>query len=405
MTLAKEITLPNGVTVKNRLLKSAMSEQLGDKAHNPTDRLIRLYRAWAEGGIGICVTGNVMVDRGALGEPKNVVLDKESDLEAFRRWAEAGRGNDTHIWMQLNHPGKQTPKFLASEPVAPSAVPLEGGISKGFNTPRELTEKEIHTIIQRFATSAGLAKDAGFTGVQIHGAHGYLVNQFLSPHHNRRDDDWGGTLENRMRFVLEIYKAIRTAVGNDFPVGIKLNASDFRHGGFTVEDAIQVAIALEEQGIDLVEISGGSYENPKMMGSPSANDKEGYFLEYAAAMSDALTVPLSLTGGFRSSTAMASALDSGAADMIGVARPLALEPDFPNRILADAGYAIHLPRLSTGMRALDAITAIGLTWYEYQMYILGKGKPANPTANAWLSVALTFWRMGTHGFAQRRAKK
>jgi len=154
-----------------------------------------------------------------------------------------------------------------------------------------------------------------------------------------------------------------------------------------------------------VEISGGSYENPKMMGSPSANDKEGYFLEYAAAMSEALQVPLALTGGFRSGGAMACALESGAADIIGVARPLALEPDFPNRILADIQYGIQLPGVSTGMRAVDAMTAIGLTWYEYQMYLLGKGKPANPAANAWLSVALTFWRMGAHGFAQRRAKK
>jgi len=248
MTLSDSITLPNTTQIKNRLFKSAMSEQLGDKAHNPTEGLDRLYRTWATGGIGVSVTGNVMVDRTALGEPRNVVLDEQSDLDRFRSWAEAGKENNTQLWMQLNHPGKQSPKFLDREPIAPSAVPLEGGLSKAFGMPRELAESEIFNIIQHFTVSSRLARETGFTGVQIHGAHGYLVNQFLSPHHNRRQDDWGGSLENRMRFVVEIYNAIRNEVGKDFPVGIKLNASDFRDGGFTIEEAIKVAVTLETQG-------------------------------------------------------------------------------------------------------------------------------------------------------------
>ncbi|MCG8632902.1 MAG: NADH:flavin oxidoreductase/NADH oxidase family protein [Desulfobacterales bacterium] len=409
MSLSQSITLPNNTRIKNRLFKSAMSEQLGDKAHNPTDRLATLYRTWAAGGIGVSVTGNVMVDRNALGEPRNVVLDGQSDLDAFKTWAEAGKENNTQLWMQLNHPGKQSPKFLDTEPVAPSAVPLEGGLSKAFGMPRELTEPEILNIIQSFALSSRLAKETGFTGVQIHGAHGYLVNQFLSPHHNRRSDDWGGSLENRMRFVTEIYKAIRNEVGKDFPVGIKLNASDFREGGFTIEEAIQVAVTLETLGIDCVEISGGSYEHPKMMGSPSGspakNGNEGYFTGFAAAMKKSLTVPLVLTGGFRSGSAMEAVLQSGAADIIGLARPLAMAPDFPNRLLADTAHGISLPRVSTGIRSLDAITSLGLTWYEYHLYTMGKGREVNPEASAWLSVFLTFWRLGAHGFAQRRAKK
>jgi len=403
--LSRTITLNAGTTLKNRLFKSAMSEQLGDNTHAPTEKLVRLYHTWAGGGVGLSITGNVMVDRSALGEPRNVVLDTASDLDKFKAWAAAGKQNNTQIWMQLNHPGKQSPAFLSPKPVAPSAVPLEGGMSKAFNTPRELTEPEILTIIDKFARSAALAKAAGFTGVQIHGAHGYLVNQFLSPRHNQRSDDWGGSLENRMRFVIEIYEAIRTAVGSEFPLGIKLNASDFKEGGFTIEEAIEVAISLENKGLDLVEISGGSYENPKMMGSNTMDEKEGYFLDYAAAMKKSLTLPLVLTGGFRSAKAMEEALADNAADIIGLARPLALEPDFPDRLLKDSGHGIALPRLSTGMRGLDAMTAIGLTWYEYQMYQLGKGKPANPKANEWLSVFLTFWRMGAHGFSQRRAKK
>jgi 2,4-dienoyl-CoA reductase-like NADH-dependent reductase (Old Yellow Enzyme family) len=404
-SLSDSITLKNGTTIKNRIFKSAMSEQLGDKAHNPTHKLPRLYQTWAMGGTGLSVTGNVMVDRTALGEPKNVVLDGLSDLEAFKRWARAGTDNNTQLWMQLNHPGKQTPNFLDKEPVAPSAVPLEGGLSKVFNTPRELTDPEILIIVQKFATSAGLAKAAGFSGVQIHGAHGYLVNQFLSPHHNRREDGWGGSRDKRMRFVLEIYTAMRHQVGEDFPIGIKLNASDFREGGFTIDQAIEVAKALEAAGIDLVEISGGSYEHPKMMGSPSQKDKEGYFIDYAHAMKKALKVPLVLTGGFRSAPAMSQALESGAADLIGLARPLGLDPDFSQKIMETPDYSIVLPRLTTGFKGVDAMVSLGLTWYEYQLYLMGRGKIPDPKANAWRSVFLTFFRLGAHGFTRRRAKK
>ena len=419
-SLSDRITLTNGVEIKNRLFKSAMSEQLGDKFHNPTDELVQLYHTWAMGGIGVSVTGNVMVDRTALGEPRNVVLDEKSDLEKFNAWADAGRANHTHLWMQLNHPGKQTPKFLDPEPVAPSPIPLEKGLSKVFNTPRELTEDEIEIIIQQFGVSAGLAKKTGFTGVQIHSAHGYLINQFLSPHHNRRTDQWGGPLKNRSRFVMEVYHAIRRAVGEDFPVAIKLNSSDFRDGGFSLEEAIQVAVKLEKAGINLVEISGGSYENPEMMGSPAKKptedpaknsertkektDREGYFLDYAKAIADSLTIPLVLTGGFRSGTAMENAINDGATDMIGLARPLAMEPNFPNRLLEDRSLSISLPRLSTGIRALDKTISIGLTWYEYQLYTIGKGKKVNPNASEWRSVFQTFWRLGVHGFTQRRAK-
>ena len=184
LKLADNFTLKNGQVIKNRLFKSAMSEQLGDKQCNPQLGLAKLYGRWAKGGIGIAMTGNVMVDRGALGEPKNVVLDEQSDLNLFKAWAKAGKQNGAHIWPQLNHPGKQIPSFIVNEPVAPSAISLGRGLEKGFNTPRALTEPEIDVIIQKFATAAKLSKQAGFTGVQIHGAHGYLVSQFLSPRHN-----------------------------------------------------------------------------------------------------------------------------------------------------------------------------------------------------------------------------
>ena len=185
-----------GITIKNRFFKSSMSDQLGDKNLNPTMGLIKLYDTWAQGGTGLLMTGNVMVDRQALGEPKNVVLDYKSDLDVFKRWSKASQKAGTKVWMQLNHPGKQIPKFLCKEPVAPSAIPLGGGLEKNFNAPKALTIEGIQTIIKQFASAARLAKETGFDGVQIHGAHGYLVSQFLSPRHNKRTDEWGGSIEN-----------------------------------------------------------------------------------------------------------------------------------------------------------------------------------------------------------------
>ena len=328
MTRTTQLNSPVEITpttvARNRLFKSAMSEQLADRNNAPTPDLIQLYTTWARGGTGVLVTGNVMIDRNALGEPRNVVLDEQSDPELFRRWAEAGTANDTQLWMQLNHPGKQIPNLISKEPVAPSAIPLEGGLEKSFNCPRALTEPEIEELVRRFAWAAARAKEWGFTGVQIHGAHGYLVNQFLSGHHNRRDDQWGGSLENRMRFLREIYRAIRTEVGEDFPIGVKLNSADFQRGGFSEEESMQVIQTLQADGLDLVEVSGGNYENPSMVGAnvkESTLQREAYFLEYAEQARRLLDIPLVVTGGFRSAPAMNDALASGATDMIGLARP------------------------------------------------------------------------------------
>ena len=403
--LSSPCTVPSGNRIKNRLFKSAMSEQLGDSNHNPTRALVRLYEVWARGGIGLAVTGNVMVDRSALGEPKNVVLDARSDLSLFERWAAAGRKSGTHLWMQLNHPGKQIPKFLAREPVAPSAVPLGAGLERVFNLPRELSEPEILDITDKFAASAGLAKRAGFSGVQIHGAHGYLVSQFLSPHHNRRKDRWGGSLENRMRFVREVFRRMREAVGEGFPVGIKLNSADFMKGGFSPEESMAVASRLQAEGIDLIEISGGTYERPAMMGhrtKDSTRRREAYFLEFAQRLRPKLDIPLVVTGGFRSGTAMQKALESGALDMIGMARPLALEPDLPNKLLADGSYAAEFEDPTTGSALVDKMTMLSITWYEAQLARIAKGRRPDPHLSPWRVVAGMIGRTGIHAFARRR---
>ena len=400
------LELPCGLRLKNRFLKSAMSEQLADRGHGPTPGLARLYRLWAEGGVGLQVTGNVMVDRTALGEPRNVVLDERSDLGAFERWAEAGRRHGAHLFMQLNHPGKQANRFLSREPVAPSAVPVGAGLEQAFNPPRALADGEIGRIVERFATAARLAQRTGFTGVQIHGAHGFLVSQFLSPRHNRRTDRWGGSAENRRRFVLEVYRAIRAAVGGRYPVCIKLNSADFQRDGFTEEESLAVGEALAAAGIDLIEVSGGTYEAPAMIGavpSRTIREREAYFVDYAEQAVARLRAPVALTGGFRSGPAMRDALGRGATDLVGMARPFALCPDFPNRLLADGNAALEIRRPSTGIRVLDLFSMLDVTWYEAQLDRMARGRAPRPGLSAWRAVAQTAGRVGLHVFARRRA--
>ncbi|WP_373950925.1 NADH:flavin oxidoreductase/NADH oxidase family protein [Vibrio pomeroyi] len=411
ISLSEPFTLSNGQVIKNRLFKSAMSEQLGDKQHNPKAGLATLYQRWAKGGIGLSMTGNVMVDRNALGEPKNVVLDERSDLTQFQAWASAGKQNGSQIWMQLNHPGKQIPKFLCDKPVAPSAISLERGLEKGFNTPRALTDSEIHEVIGKFALSAKLAKQAGFTGVQIHGAHGYLVSQFLSSRHNQRNDKWGGSLDNRLRFVLELYRSIRAEVGEGFPVGIKLNSADFMKGGFTEAESMHVVQALSREGVDLIEISGGTYESPSMMGSKNKNEpvkastakREAYFLDYMVKVRKLVSTPLVVTGGFRTAPAMNEALQTSATDFIGIARTMAVDPDFPNKLIENPSHGMPLDVPTTGKPALDKVAMVGLVWYEHQMWRIAAGKNADPKLSALGVVIKTILSAGWHAFKKRRA--
>ncbi len=402
--LSEPLSLPCGATLPNRIAKSAMSEILAPN-HAPTQGLCRLYRRWSEGGVGLSITGNVMIDRRALGEPDNVVLEDDRDLAAFEAWAAAGSTAGNALWMQLNHPGKQSPRFLSPETVAPSAVPFGKVLEKGFAPPRALTEPEIEDLIQRFATSASLAQRAGFGGVQIHGAHGYLVSQFLSPHHNVREDGWGGSPENRARFVLAVYDAIRAEVGPAFPVSIKLNSADFQRGGFAEEDSIDVMQQLQERGIDLIEVSGGTYESPAMTGWKSDRSKarEGYFLDFLERARGALTVPLCITGGFRTPVGMAAAVE-GAADVVGLARTLAVQPEFPKQVLAGEEVASRVGRLTTGNRAIDTISMLEVSWYENQLARMADGKDPLPDMGAWRSVAASMWKQGAGALRVRRAR-
>jgi len=366
--LARPLTLPNGVVIKNRLAKAPLTEGLADGWNRATGRHVALYRQWAAGGSGIVVTGNVQIDRRYLERPGNVVIDGNGGEAALAAYAQAGTANNTQLWMQISHPGRQTPRRVCAEPVAPSAVPLALPES-AFARPREMTPTEIEDVPRRFARVAAAARAAGFAGVQLHAAHGYLLSQFLTPLVNRRTDRWGGSLANRASLLLESVRAVRAATAPDFCVSVKLNSSDFQQGGFSNEECLAVVRWLGEASVDMIEISGGNYEKPAMMGAAtdSTRRREAYFLEYAALIKKAAPVPIMLTGGFRSRAAMEAALDEGACDAIGLGRPMCVEPDLPNRLLDGRSDAA----VDWENRIVPAKAALG--WFCLQLLRLGDG--------------------------------
>jgi len=405
--LAEPLVLPCGAMLQNRLAKAAMTEGLADARNRATTRHERLYRRWAQPvenvSAGLLLTGNVQVDRRFLERPGNVAIDgpqSNAALDALAAWARGATGRGGEIWMQLSHAGRQTPAMVTKTPLAPSAVKLDlpGGM---YGEPRAMTHDEVEDVIARFAHAAEVAKQTGFTGVQVHAAHGYLISEFLSPIANRREDDWGGSLENRARLLLRVVAEVRAVVGPEFPVAVKLNSSDFQKGGFTFDECLEVVEWLNAAGIDLLEISGGSYEQPKMMdieGIEAAHEetkrastrrREAYFLEYARAVKGVAKTPLMVTGGFRTRAGMEEALDEGV-DVIGVGRPLCLEPSALARMLA--GETDGLPawerrvRLGPGVfgphspvTTLRALNGLATMAFFYQnLFRLADGLDGDP---------------------------
>ncbi|TAM09157.1 MAG: NADH:flavin oxidoreductase/NADH oxidase family protein [Nevskiaceae bacterium] len=404
--IAQPLELPCGAVLPNRLAKVSMTEGVADAQLRPTAAHVALYRKWAEGGAGLLLTGNVMIDRRVLERPGNVALDPAPpDAETRQRlkaWAQAGTCAGNHLWMQINHPGRQSPWYVAAQPLSPSEVQLK--VLATFRKPRALTEPEILDFIDRWARVAATARETGFTGVQIHAAHGYLLSQFLSPLTNRRTDAWGGALENRARMLLETVSAVRKAVGPDFPISIKLNSADFQKGGFTREECVQVVQWLNEKTVDLLEISGGTYEQPRLLsnsgdvesavgtaaGTPKAAStqrREAYFMEYAADIRRIARMPVMVTGGFRTLAGMEAALASGGTDMIGLARPLCVQTDGPRQLLS--GAVDHLEayenRLDFGpgvlgpassIRSIKSMNTFGqLGWFCLQIMHMAHGRP------------------------------
>ncbi|MCC6921303.1 MAG: NADH:flavin oxidoreductase/NADH oxidase family protein [Alphaproteobacteria bacterium] len=377
--LAQPLTLPCGVVLANRIAKAAMSEGMADAANHATPRLTELYRRWAGSGAGLLLSGNIQVDPWHLERPGNVVLEDESGLAALETLTAAARSGGAEIWAQLGHTGRQVSAAINPEPLSPSDVQLEvlRGAGLSFARPRAMTEAEIEDAVNRFAVSARLAIKAGFTGIALHGAHGYLISQFLSPLTNRRSDRWGGTLEKRARFPLAAIAAVRAVVGPAVPIGLKLNASDFLRGGFTHAECLRVVGWLNDSTLDLLELSGGSMEQPKVVGvavkdqgvdgaRESTAKREAYFIAFAGDVRRVARMPVMVTGGFRTRATMEAALAAGELDVVGLGRPLIADPLTPAKLLAGTIDRAQAPEV-----ALDLFDL--LPWFNMQMERMGDG--------------------------------
>ncbi|AZD02092.1 NADH:flavin oxidoreductase/NADH oxidase family protein [Pseudomonas chlororaphis] len=379
MNVFDTLILPNGSTIKNRVAKAAMEENMADADQAPSEELMRLYQAWADGGAGLIITGNVMVDGRAMTGPGGVVLQDDQQLDKFSRWARIGRSGGAQFWLQINHPGRQMRASLGQKTWAPSAIPLNlGKMSKHFATPHAMTPSVIEEVIQRFARAARLGEEAGFTGVQIHAAHGYLLSQFLSPLTNQRTDEWGGSLENRARLLLEIVTAVRAVVSPGFAVAVKLNSADFQRGGFTADDAKKVVELLNDLGVDLVELSGGSYEVPAMQGE--ARDgrtlaREAYFVEFARDIQTVARMPVMVTGGVRRRPIAEMVVKSGV-DMVGIGTALAIDPYLPRDWLLGKDNAPQLPPITWKNKAIASLANMAVV--KFQLRKLSQDKKPYP---------------------------
>ena len=398
-SLFAPLTLPNGAVVPNRIAKAAMEENMADGGQIPGESLRRLYASWAEGGVGLILSGNVMIDPTALTGPGGVVLDERQPIEPFKAWARAAMSGGGQAWLQINHPGRQVFAAMGQQAVAPSAIGVDmGAYSHLFPVPRALDEAGIAAIVARFVTTAGLAEAAGFSGVQIHAAHGYLISQFLSPLTNRRTDAWGGELHNRARLLLDVVKAVRTVVSPGFSVAVKLNSADFQKGGFEASDATQVVRWLNDLPVDLVELSGGSYESPAMQGAPQATEgapkaghtavREAYFLDFARDVSAVARMPVMVTGGIHRRAVAEQALKPSegrpGVAMVGIASAMAFEPKLPERWKGGEALDVDIPSVGWRNKAYASLARMALV--KLQLRRLGKGQRPKPGASPLLAL-------------------
>jgi 2,4-dienoyl-CoA reductase-like NADH-dependent reductase (Old Yellow Enzyme family) len=373
--LFSPLVLRSGARLRNRIVKAAMEEGLAGSSQLPDERLISLYRRWGTGGAGLLITGNVMVHAEAMTGPGGVVADDRAPLDPFTRWARAGKASGAAMWMQISHPGRQVQARMPGVVWGPSAVAVElGKHSKRFGQPVAMTKEQISATVNRFATAAGLAERAGFDGVEVHAAHGYLLSQFLSPLVNKRSDEWGGELENRARLLLDVVRAIRMVVSSSFTVAVKLNSADFQRGGFGPGDAERVIAMLEPLEVDLVELSGGSYESPAMTGRPAdarTAAREAYFLELAAGLARTSPLPLMLTGGITRRETAEAVLASGVA-LVGMATAMAVTPDLPDRWRAGVEATEQLKPVTWSDKTLASAASMSLA--RHQMRRITRGQ-------------------------------
>ncbi|GAB1314791.1 hypothetical protein MFIFM68171_05001 [Madurella fahalii] len=414
LRIAQPLTLKCGLTLPNRLVKAAMAEALADSQSLPSERLMALYKHWSESGWGLIITGNVQVDSAHLGQPTDVAitpsLPDSAHIPAFSAWARVSRGSSatdgakpTPVIVQINHPGRQSPRGagtrgLFTPPMAPSAIPLslgQGWVARLLQrllmpAPREMAGDEVAGVVAQFARAARVVAEAGFDGVEIHGAHGYLVSQFLGAPTNRRADAYGGSPAHRARFAVDVVRAVReiTRAYDGFCVGIKLNSVDHQREG-ELDEFVQQVRMIVEAGVDFVEVSGGSYEDPQMSWGPDGphpeqksertKAREAFFLDFAQVIRKEFPdVPLIVTGGFSTRIGMEKAVADGACDLIGLARPAAANPSLPRSVifnseLKDQDATLYRKKNSPGWIVNKlGISAVGAgmdsQWYTEQLH-------------------------------------
>lgn len=400
------LTLPNGIEIPNRIAKAAMEENMAIDGHLPGDDIFKLYQTWANGGAGLLITGNVMVDHRAMTGPGGISLEAATALEPFKQWASVAKQNNTQVWMQLNHPGRQVYAAMGGTVLSPSDVALDmGKHSNLFGQPTPMTEIDIKELIERFVVSASRAIEAGFDGVQIHAAHGYLLSQFLSPLTNQRTDQWGGSLENRARLLYEIIKAVQQALPKTATIAVKLNSADFQRGGFDSQDALQVVEQLEALKVDLVELSGGSYESPAMQGVTSDGrtlEREAYFLTFAKQIAQKTGMPIMTTGGI-TRLAIANQVVEQGVDMVGMGRALAFSPTLPKQWQHDPQAQATLPNVMWKNKTMASMATMAIA--KRQLQRIGRGKQPKLNSSALFSLIADRVRLSklTKKYRQRYA--
>lgn len=356
--LGKPLELPCGVILKNRLAKAPMSDSLGNGEGDPTETQIRLYERWAEGGAALSVIGEVQGDYRFPERPGNLVLGAHTNQQALQSLARRSMINGAHLWPQLGHAGALS-HLPISLPKGPSSLDIGNFHCAGMSM------EEVRELPYLYAKTAGYTKAAGFSGVQIHAAHGFLLSQFLSPLFNRRNDRYGGSIEARCRIVIEVVEEVRRAVGPTFPIGIKINSTDKLVGGLTQGDALEVVRLVDQTSIDLIEISGGTY----FPGATASSDSSGegpYFLDFSRLAKGVTNVPVMVTGGFKRREQAVSAVASGAADMVSIARAMVLDPRLAETWLTEDGGDPDFPKFESAPPG--GISA----WYTMRLTALGE---------------------------------
>lgn len=324
-----QLTIGN-VTLKNRIMRSATWEGMCNDGI-PTESLIKLYEELAVNNVGLIITGYTYVSKEGMQLSYKMGIDSDKGLDVFQKLTDRVHKKRGHIAIQLVHAGGQANrKTSGMQPIAPSAV----SFPSYQEVPKEMTKDDIKRVVECFAKSAKRAKDVGFDFVQLHGAHGYLINQFLSPLTNKRKDEYGGSLENRFRFLKEVVVAIKDLVGDNYPLMIKLNCDDFLEGGFSINESTKVAKMLESLGILFIEVSGGSPASSDK--SPARRDidtieKEGYHCELSKRIKDNVNIPVGVVGGIRSLSLAEKVIKNKEADAISLSRPLIREPHLVKR--------------------------------------------------------------------------